>query len=392
MPKSAPLLIWALILLVGAAAAGFVSRSEPRRAVEAVAPVRALTVAEIFARAQLEAPPRGAERQRKLIAAAGLQMPPAPEPPPAALAQAAAQPWLPHVVDNPPPAPSEATIQPPDGAAKLLRTAMTRAPGLVLEGPHVPAVPRGTALAALDAIAPPSGGRLGEGVSAYGELEPDIFALHRLTVLQLGDSHTAADLFTGHVRERLQQVFGSGGDAYVVPGKPHVGVRSALFDSDASDGWSYEALQKSDARKRFYLSGFNAVAHHAGASLVMRSRGGRSYDRLEVAFLKQPGGGRAEVLLDGEPGGEIDLDGAADERATLDLNANAAGAAHGFHEISVKALTDAAVTVTGVEVGREGDGVSISIKPWIGCFMPFSMPLKTTMKTPCLDWKLIGIR
>ncbi len=97
------------------------------------------------------------------------------------------------------------------------------------------------------------------------------------------------------MRERLQQVFGVGGDAYIVPGKPHIGVRSALFDSDASDGWSYEALQKSDARRRFYLSGFNAVSHHAGAALMMRSRGGRPYDRLEVAFLKAPGGGRAEV-------------------------------------------------------------------------------------------------
>ena len=144
---------------------------------------------------------------------------------------------------------------------------------------------------------------------------------HRLTILQLGDSHTAADFFTGRVRERLQQVFGSGGAAYVVPGKPNVGVRSALFESDASDGWTYEALQKSDDKRRFYLSGFNAVARHAGASLTLRARGGLPYDRLEVAFLKQPGGGRAEVLVDGEPSGRIDLDGAADERATLDVHA-----------------------------------------------------------------------
>ena len=78
---------------------------------------------------------------------------------------------------------------------------------------------------------------------------------------------------------------------------------------------------------------------------------------VEVAFLKQPGGGRAEVLVDGEPSGEIDLDGAADERATLDVNAADHGA-HGFHDIAVRSLTDAPVTVTGVEVDREGDGVS----------------------------------
>ena len=77
------------------------------------------------------------------------------------------------------------------------------------------------------------------------------------------------------MRERLQQAFGTGGDAYIVPGRPHLGVRSALFDSDASDGWSYEALQKSDEHRRFYLSGFNAVAHHAGAvARACSARGG----------------------------------------------------------------------------------------------------------------------
>ncbi len=178
-----------------------------------------------------------------------------------------------------------------------------------------------------------------------------------MTVLQLGDSHTAADFFTGRVRERLQQVFGAGGMDYLVPGKPHPGVRSALFDSDASDGWNYEALQRSDDSRRFYLSGFNAVARHAGASLSLKSRGGLAYDSVQVAFLKQPGGGRAEVLVDGEPSGEINLDGAADQRAELDVNAGDHGA-KGFHDIAVRALTDAPVTVTGVDVNRDGDGVS----------------------------------
>jgi lysophospholipase L1-like esterase len=212
-------------------------------------------------------------------------------------------------------------------------------------------------LAALEAAAPSAGNSLSTGVTTYGELEPDIFSPHRLTILQLGDSHTAADIFTGRVRERLQQAFGTGGDAYLVPGKPHVGVRSALFESDASDGWTYEALQRSDAKRRFYLSGFNAIARHAGAALSMRSRGGRGYDRVEVAFLKEPGGGKAEVLIDGTPTGSIDLDGTADERATLSVR-SPTGAVSGFREIAVRSLSDSPITVTGVDVGREGDGVS----------------------------------
>ena len=216
----------------------------------------------------------------------------------------------------------------------------------------------GGALAALTAATAAYGVLAFHAPTAYGELEPDIFASRRLTILQLGDSHTAADFFSGRVRERLQEVFGAGGDAYIVPGKPHAGVRSALFDSDATDGWSYEALQKSDAKRRFYLSGFNAVSHRAGAALTMRARGGRAYDHVEVAFLKEPGGGRAEIDVDGAPAGEINLDGAFDERATVALTAADAGERSGFHEIAVKSLSDAPVTVTGVDVGREGNGVS----------------------------------
>ena len=99
------------------------------------------------------------------------------------------------------------------------------------------------------------------------------------------------------------------------------------------------------------------MARHAGASLTLRARGSLPYNRLEVAFLKQPGGGRAEVQVDGEPSGQIDLNGAADERATLDLQKSQTGR-HGFHDISVRSLSDAPVTVTGVEVARDGDGVS----------------------------------
>ncbi len=249
-----------------------------------------------------------------------------------------------------------ATFDIPDGATKRLIAAMQLHPlGVALKA----SAPK-TALVALTeaTVGITRSLRLADTPTAYGELEPDTFALHRLTILQLGDSHTAADFFSGHVRERLQQAFGLGGEAYIVPGRPHGGVRSALFDTDASEGWNYEALQRSDAKRRFFLSGFNAISHRAGEKLMFRSRGGRPYDNLEVAFLKEPGGGRAEIDVDGMPAGQVNLDGAADEPTTLAINGQVPGGAQGFHEITVKSLDDGPVTVTGVDVGRDGDGVS----------------------------------
>jgi lysophospholipase L1-like esterase len=346
--KAAPLVIWALVLAIGAAAATEASHKEHAREVLRAAALGPVSPAKAFAAAKLvSAAAVSGESQRRLWLAAAMSVSwNSPRPELLPLLRAAVEPAA--------EAAAPQVIAAPEGAAKLLKAAMQR---FTTSAPPRP--PPQTALAALTDATVTGSIRVKDAPpSAYGYLEPDIFKFHRLTILQLGDSHTAADMFTGRVRERLQQVFGLGGEAYIVAGKPQAGVRSALFDSDASDGWNYEALQRSDARKRFYLSGFNAVAHHTGAELTLRSRGGRGYDRAEVAFLKVPGGGRAEVDVDGSPAGEINLDGAADERATIALTANEAGAPHGFRQISVKTVSDGPVTVTGVDVSRDGDGVS----------------------------------
>jgi lysophospholipase L1-like esterase len=312
--------------------------------------------ATLTARIDVSAPANVTAAERSLQSASRLRLPAAQQ----LIALAGADPRF-DAWRNPggggPPKTTARAAAPPNAGDRLLRVAMMAKP--TLPNPNLAPLGHSRSVGALSALeaALPEVERPSPELTAYGELSPDVFAARRLTVLQLGDSHTAADFFTGRVRERLQQTFGAGGMDYLVPGKPHPGVRSALFDSDASDGWSYEALQKSDETRRFYLSGFNAVAHRAGASLSLKAKGGLAYDSVQVAFLKQPGGGRAEVLVDGEPSGDINLDGAADQRATLDVNTADHGA-QGFHDIAVRSLTDAPVTVTGVEVNREGDGVS----------------------------------
>jgi len=330
--SSVALLAWASALLIGAVGA------------------------TLTAKINVSAPASDVAAERSLQSASRLRLPAAQQLVALAGADARFDVWRNPARSGPPKTTARAAA-PSNSGDRLLRAAMMAKP--TLPNPNLAQLGHSRNVGALSALeaALPEAGRPSPELTAYGELEPDFFAARRLTVLQLGDSHTAADFFTGRVRERLQQVFGAGGMDYLVPGKPHPGVRSALFDSDASDGWSYEALQKSDETRRFYLSGFNAVAHHAGASLSLKAKGGLAYDSVQVAFLKQPGGGRAEVLVDGAPSGDINLDGAADQRATLDVNAADRGE-QGFHDIAVRSLTDAPVTVTGVEVNREGDGVS----------------------------------
>jgi lysophospholipase L1-like esterase len=337
------IVVWTLVVAVGALATYKARRFDSAFAV-GTPRTHALGLADLLTRAHVGSTSLGAETQKALSLATHLSAPSAPrEGLHIALrgsGESAPSPRVDSVF-------TVASIAPPSGS-NLLRVAMQQKPA-------GKAPTAATALAALNAATGSLGGARGGLIPAYGELTPDLFANRRLTILQIGDSHTAADFFTGRVRDRLQEAYGSGGDAFVVPGKPHAGVRSALFSSDASDDWSYEALQRSDDRKRFHLSGFNALAHHASAALTVRSRNGRSYDYADVDFVAQPGGGRAEVLLDGAAAGEVNLDGESGHAVPF-----AARLKNGqsFHELVVKSLDDASVAVTGFKLGRDGDGVS----------------------------------
>ena len=119
----------------------------------------------------------------------------------------------------------------------------------------------------------------------------------------------------------------------------------------------YEALQKSTDKRRFDLSGSNAVAHRAGAYLALQARGAEGYVEVNVSFLTGSVGGRAEVLLDGRPAGEVDLSGPPDLPKTMHIVGSEEGSPK-FRQVMVRSLTDAAVPVTGFEVGRYGEGVS----------------------------------
>lgn len=334
------IVVWTLVVVAGGLATYKARRLDFGFAVGAPR-MQAPSLADLLTRAHVGSTSLGAQTQSALSLATHLHAPQAPRVALRGSGESAPAPVVDKVF-------TVASINPPGAGANLLRVAMQ-------QKPKARAPTAATALAALNAATGSLGGARGGLIAAYGELTPDLFADRRLTILQIGDSHTAADFFTGRVRDRLQEAYGTGGDAFVAPGKPHIGVRSALFSSDASEDWSYEALQRSDDRKRLHISGFNAVARHASAALTVRSRNGRAYDYADVDFVSQPGGGRAEVLLDGATAGEVDLDG---ENGHVVPFAARLKNGQSFHELVVKSLDDSSVAVTGMTLGREGDGVS----------------------------------
>ena len=72
--------------------------------------------------------------------------------------------------------------------------------------------------------------------SGPGNSAPKAQGQRGLVILQIGDSHTAADYFTGELRQKLQARYGNGGVGYLDAGKPHIGVRSGAMKITASSG------------------------------------------------------------------------------------------------------------------------------------------------------------
>ena len=175
-------------------------------------------------------------------------------------------------------------------------------------------------------------------------------------ILQIGDSHTAADLFTGEVRDRLQAVFGKGG-LFLPPGIPKAGVQSAELSIKAGDAWSYNAMASTDEPDHFWLSGYTATATSAGATISFTAPTQQAFDSIDVSFLKSPGGGRAEILLDDEVVDLVMLDGRASEPLIKRL-LPASGPTGTFKTLTIRTASAGRVEFSGVFIDQRQSGLS----------------------------------
>lgn len=181
-----------------------------------------------------------------------------------------------------------------------------------------------------------------------------------IAILQLGDSHTAADFFTGQIRRRLEAEFGDGGAGYVAPGRPHPGVRNSALRIEASAGWTYSSLQGAkDNRSQFMLSGFEAVATAPGETLTYTAERPMAWDLIEVETAVQPGGGAIAISLDGKVESDYQLSGPESGRIVLQLTP-VSGMVERLGRIRITTKDALPVRITGLQVRNRAAGVSVS--------------------------------
>jgi lysophospholipase L1-like esterase len=115
-------------------------------------------------------------------------------------------------------------------------------------------------------------------------------------ILQFGDSHTAADMFTGAMRTLFQTKFGDGGAGYSYPGYPFAGYRIHGTRRAQSVGWTVTGTHFRDLGDGMLgMGGVSISTTHPGDWISMDA----DASSLEVQYLMQAGGGTIEVY-DGE--------------------------------------------------------------------------------------------
>ena len=124
-------------------------------------------------------------------------------------------------------------------------------------------------------------------------------------VLQFGDSHTAADMFTGEARRVFQEQFGNGGIGYSYAGHPFAGYRILGSSRSQSTGWKTQGnkfLQLGSGQTG--LGGISISTERAGEWVTLDA----PCATLELQYLQQPGGGRLRFTDNGGEPVEIETD------------------------------------------------------------------------------------
>jgi lysophospholipase L1-like esterase len=127
-----------------------------------------------------------------------------------------------------------------------------------------------------------------------------------LRILHYGDSHTAADEWTGDLRNRFQEKFGDGGSGFSLVGRPYASYRRFDVRSGSTRGWHTEGLVgKSPGDGIYGLGGISMSTSAPRESVYLLA----DCQQFELFYLRQPGGGAIQMYDNGTPVERISTDG-----------------------------------------------------------------------------------
>src|SRR3984885_2866159 len=124
-------------------------------------------------------------------------------------------------------------------------------------------------------------------------------------ILHYGDSHTAADEWTGEMRARLQERFGDGGSGYSLAGRPWNGYRREDVRSGSTSGWHTDGLVGRTGDGVYGLGGISMSVRNPREAVFVEA----DASEFELFYYQQPGGGALQLYDNGTPVERISTDG-----------------------------------------------------------------------------------
>jgi lysophospholipase L1-like esterase len=124
-------------------------------------------------------------------------------------------------------------------------------------------------------------------------------------ILHYGDSHTAADEWTGDLRSRFQEKFGDGGSGYSFAGRPWNGYRREDVRTGSTKGWHTDGLVGRPGDGIYGLGGVSMTTRSPHEAVYLLADG----QQFELFYLQQPGGGTLQIYDNGTQVEQISTDG-----------------------------------------------------------------------------------
>ncbi len=122
-----------------------------------------------------------------------------------------------------------------------------------------------------------------------------------MRIVQIGDSHTASDAFSGRLREMLQARFGTAGRGWLPAGIPFKYYQPRLV-AVSETGWRRLGAGDGAPAEALGIDAAVACSEHPGAEMTIASVETEGFTRAAIEFLAQPYGGQLVARVDrGEP-------------------------------------------------------------------------------------------
>jgi len=176
-------------------------------------------------------------------------------------------------------------------------------------------------------------------------------------VAHFGDSLMVADGPTGALRRRFQARFGDAGHGFVLLGEPWVFYRHRNVRSGSTGRWKqYRVTHPRDPVGLYGLGGVSFRSGRRGASAWVSTDPdgpvGQAVSRFVVSYLRRPGAGSFEIVVDDLFVRRVPTAADVPESAfhTVILP-------DGAHRLEIRAAGDGEVRLFGVVLERDGPGV-----------------------------------